>query len=57
MRMIAYLLAIICVSRAAMYYTMPAGQLPAFMPGYLDGSAHIHNARYSPPPWRPWCCS
>ena len=43
MKMIAYLLAIICVIAAVMYFVMPAGQLPTFMPGYLAGSAHIHN--------------
>ena len=42
MRMLAYLLAIICIVAAGMYYTMPAGQLPAFVPGHLDGSDHIH---------------
>ena len=42
MRMLAYLLAIICLAAAAMYYTIPAGQLPAFIPGHLDGSDHIH---------------
>ena len=42
MKMIAYLLAIICVIAAVMYFTMPAGQLPSFMPGYLAGSDHIH---------------
>jgi len=42
MRMLAFLLAIICLAAAAMYYTMTAGQLPAFIPGHLDGSAHIH---------------
>jgi hypothetical protein len=42
MKMLAYLLAIVCVIAAAMYYMMPAGQLPTFMPGYLAGSAHIH---------------
>jgi hypothetical protein len=42
MRMLAYLLAIACIAAAAMYYTMPAGQLPAFIPGHLDGSTHIH---------------
>jgi hypothetical protein len=25
-----------------MYFVMPAGQLPTFMPGYEAGSAHIH---------------
>ena len=38
MKMIAYLLAIICVIAAVMYFVMPAGQLPTFMPGYLAGS-------------------
>ena len=42
MRMLAYVLAIICIVVAAMYYTMQAGQLPTFMPGYLAGSTHIH---------------
>ena len=42
MRIIAYLLAIVSVIAAVMYITMPAGQLPTFMPGYADGSTHIH---------------
>ena len=42
MKMIAYLLAIVCVIAAVMYFVMPAGQLPTFMPGYLAGSEHIH---------------
>jgi len=42
MKMLAYLLAIICVIAAVMYYVMPAGQLPTFMPGYIAGSDHIH---------------
>lgn len=42
MRMLAYLLAIACLAAAAMYYTIPAGQLPAFIPGHLDGSVRIH---------------
>jgi hypothetical protein len=42
MRMIAYLLAIVCVIAAVMYFMMPAGQLPTMMPGYLAGSDHIH---------------
>lgn len=42
MRMLAYLLAIICVILAVMYYVMPAGNLPTFMPGYIAGSSHIH---------------
>jgi hypothetical protein len=42
MKMIAYLLAIICAIAAVMYFVMPAGQLPTFMPGYAEGSSHIH---------------
>lgn len=43
MRMLAYLLAIICVIAAVVYFVMPAGQLPTFMPGYIAGSSHIHH--------------
>ncbi len=42
MRMLAYLLAIICIVAAVMYFVMPAGSLPTFMPGYEVGSAHVH---------------
>jgi hypothetical protein len=42
MRLVAYLLAIICIIAAVMYFVMPAGQLPTFMPGFEVGSAHIH---------------
>lgn len=42
MRMIAYILAIICIIAAVMYFVMPAGQLPTFMPGYEVGSVHVH---------------
>jgi len=42
MRLLAYLVAIICIIAADMYFVMPAGQLPTFMPGYEAGSAHIH---------------
>jgi hypothetical protein len=42
MRLLAYLVAIICIIAAVMYFVIPAGQLPTFMPGYEAGSAHIH---------------
>jgi len=42
MRLLAYLLAIICAIAAVMYFAMPAGTLPTFMPGYDAGSTHIH---------------
>ncbi len=42
MRLVAFVLAIICIIVAVMYFVMQAGQLPTFMPGYEAGSAHIH---------------
>lgn len=42
MKMLAFLLAIICAVLAVMYYTMPAGSLPTFMPGYIPGAQNIH---------------
>jgi len=41
--MLAYLLAIICIVVAVVYYVIPAGSLPTFMPGYIAGSSHIHH--------------
>jgi hypothetical protein len=43
MKMLAYVLAIICAIAAVMYFTMPASSLPTFMPGYAEGSSHIHH--------------
>jgi hypothetical protein len=42
MRVIAYILAIICAIVAVMYFAIPAENLPNFMPGFEAGSAHIH---------------
>jgi uncharacterized membrane protein len=42
MKMVAYLLAIICIIAAVMYFVMPADHLPTFMPGYEAGSTHVH---------------
>jgi hypothetical protein len=42
MRLVAFVLAIICIIVAVMYFVIPAGSLPTFMPGYEAGSAHIH---------------
>jgi len=42
MKMLAYLLAVICIIIAVVYYTIPAGQLPPFMPGFAGGSSLIH---------------
>ena len=42
MKIIAYLMAVICVIAAIMYYVLPGGSMPTFMPGYDAGSTHIH---------------
>ncbi len=42
MKALVYLLAILCLISAAMYFAMPSGNLPSFMPGYEAGSAHMH---------------
>jgi hypothetical protein len=42
MRILAYILAVICLIAAVMYFAMPAGSLPTFMLGYEAGSTHIH---------------
>jgi hypothetical protein len=42
MRMLIYLIAIICAIAAAMYFFMPADQLPSFMPGHDSSSSHMH---------------
>jgi hypothetical protein len=42
MKMLAYLLTIVCVIVGVMYFVMPGGSLPTFMPGYNAGSTHIH---------------
>jgi hypothetical protein len=52
MKLLAYLLAIFCVVAAIMYFTMAAGSLPTFMPGYAAGSSRIHTRTLLPPPLR-----
>jgi hypothetical protein len=42
MKTLAFLPAVVCVIAGAMYYVLPAGSLPTFMPGYAAGSTHIH---------------
>ena len=42
MKNIAILLGVICLAAAVMYFMMPAGSLPAFIPGYEAGGTRIH---------------
>jgi hypothetical protein len=39
---LAYGLSIICVIVAIMYFVLPGGSLPTFLPGYVAGSTHVH---------------
>jgi hypothetical protein len=43
MKMLAYLLGVVCVLIGVMYAVLPGGALPAFIPGYEPGSTHIHH--------------
>jgi hypothetical protein len=41
-KIFAYGLSIICVIIAIMYFVLPGGSLPTFLPGYVADSTHIH---------------
>lgn len=42
MKLIAYLLGIILILIAVVYFVLPADQLPGFMPGYQAGVMRVH---------------
>jgi hypothetical protein len=42
MKLLAYILAAVCVIVAIAYYVLPGGALPTFMPGYVPGSTRVH---------------
>jgi hypothetical protein len=42
MKTIAIVLGLICVALAILYFVVPAGSLPSFLPGYELGSPRIH---------------
>jgi hypothetical protein len=42
MRKFAYVLAVACAVLGIVYLTIPGGGLPEFLPGYDEGSTHIH---------------
>ena len=41
MKAIVYLLGLLCIIIAIVYFVLPADQLPSFMPGHDAGMAHI----------------
>jgi hypothetical protein len=42
MRILAVLLGLVFAAVAIVYWTMPAGSLPGFLPGFEAGSALVH---------------
>jgi len=42
MKLICYLLGIILIIVAVVYFVMPADQLPSFMPGHQAGVMRVH---------------
>ena len=42
MKTLTLLLAAVCVVVGAMYYALPGGELPTFLPGYAADSTRIH---------------
>jgi len=42
MRAVAIILGLAFVAVAIVYWTMPAGQLPTFLPGFEAGSSLVH---------------
>jgi len=41
-RMLANILAVVCVMVAAMYFILPRESLPVFLPGYLMGADRVY---------------
>jgi hypothetical protein len=39
---IAVILGIILLALSVMYFTVPGGSLPAYLPGYIEGSDRVH---------------
>jgi hypothetical protein len=42
MKTLSYFMVIICPIAAMMYYMLPGGSLPTFMPGFEAGSTRLH---------------
>jgi hypothetical protein len=42
MRIVAVLLGLVFAALAIVYWTMPAGSLPGFLPGFEAGSTLVH---------------
>ena len=40
--LVAAVLGVVFLLLACVYWFVPAGALPTFMPGFVEGSAHVH---------------
>ncbi|MGC2410671.1 MAG: hypothetical protein WA441_11915 [Methyloceanibacter sp.] len=38
----AVVVGLACLALAGMYWFVPAGSLPTFAPGFVEGSTHVH---------------
>jgi hypothetical protein len=45
MKVVAYVLGVLCIIAAIVYFVLPADQLPAFMPGHDAAMKQIHVKR------------
>lgn len=46
MKIIAYVLGVLCIALAIVYFVVPADQLPSFLPGHLAASTHLHHMKH-----------
>jgi hypothetical protein len=42
MKVVAYVLGVLCIIAAIVYFALPADQLPAFMPGHDAAMNQVH---------------
>ena len=42
MKLVLSLLGVVLLVAAAVYFLMPADQLPGFFPGHMAGDSHVH---------------
>jgi hypothetical protein len=42
MKTVAYVIGVVLILIAIVYFVTPSDSLPSFMPGHVAGSAHVH---------------
>ena len=56
MKLILTLLGVVLLVVAAVYFLVPADQLPGFFPGHEAGVTRMHTSTASSPAWSASCC-